>query len=151
MPVRIILCGTDWNINPDYIEIATKETEKFNSFTFRNPTCSCLYYFNKFLSEFGASQVLLEQKEGIKVYVAKVRNFKFYYAYSIQNWFYKVSINTIKKNTTSRFQFGLWGEIELFSVIKINENWKVTKITISSEQKNNEFGVRNCPGEFPRF
>lgn len=135
--------------NDEFITLHN-EIKEFNSFTSGKPTCNCLHFFNKFLSEFGCSSILLKQNDGIKVYVAKIGNFKFYYAYSLNNWLYTVTINTKKNMGSGKFEFGLWGEIEVFDIIGINENWSILSLTAINKSKEEGYMPVKCDNEFPR-
>ena len=74
-----------------------KEIEEFYYFTNKNLHCRCLYFFNKFISELGGAPVLLKQYQNIKVYSSIIGNFKYYYAYSIYDSLFTVSIKGFSK------------------------------------------------------
>jgi hypothetical protein len=138
------------NKNNKFIDIQN-EIKEFYAFTSGQPTCNCLHFFNKFLSEIGGSTTLLKHKEAIKVFMAKIGNFKFYYAYSLNNWAYTVTINMKKNMGSSKFIIGLGGEIEVFNIIEVNENWSVSNLTAIIRSKGNEFRTVKCENEFPRY
>jgi hypothetical protein len=135
--------------NNEFINLLN-EIKEFNSFTSNIPTCECLHFFNAFLSEFGGKVSVLKQKDNIIVSMAEIGNFKFYYAYSVNEWSYNVTVNMAKKTGWGKFEFGLWGEIEVFDIIQIDENWSISDLTVKINSKETWFNSVKCKNEFPR-
>ena len=137
-----------------------QEIQEFHSFC-GSLTCDCLIFFNKFLSILNGSSKLLKQKEGIKVFVSEVGNFKFYYAYSKQINLYSITVRLSDKNQTTNsygsynlgeYKFGMCGEIEIFRVATKNDNWTNIEIEVELKMAGDiQYNSRNCNDKFPRF
>ena len=129
--------------------------KEFNSFTSNSQTCDCIYYFNRIISDLGGSSVLHEEKDGVMICSAKIGNFRFFYAYAKNNWLHKVSVSTSRMvesgfSSSGSASFGLYNEIEVFSVVKSKESWKISSVDVTVSSKNVGYSSIKCVGQFPR-
>lgn len=132
------------------------EINEFSNFFHTTPSFSCLSYFNKFISELGGTSTVLKQSNDVKIYVAKIGSFKFFYIYAINDFFYAIKINsTIQKygqylnNSTWEFNI-LLGTIKIFKVSTIKDKSIISKLSAIKKDdylKSNSYG---CENEFPR-
>ena len=131
----------------DEAEQLLKEIVEFYLFTMSKPRCNCTFYLNKFITEFGGQSTLLKEQDNIKIFYAKINNFKYYYAYSKKNQLQTV---TIKIGSTIH-TFGIMNEIDIFKITEINKNLTISKIQIEvkGEEEKINYGT-SCRNEFPR-
>lgn len=126
------------------------EIREFESFISRS-TCECLYYFNKFLNEIGAQSYFITQQVDIKVFVAVAGNFKFYYAYSLNNWLQTVTINTRMTNGYEKTLFGLHEEVEIFKITSKDVKTKTFNVMVEVLNKEKKKKYDECEDKFPRL
>lgn len=136
--------------NEDF-HILLTEIYEFENFLRGNSTCECLCYFNKFLNEIGAQSYFLKQQEDINIFVAFAGNFKFYYAYSLNNWLKTVTINTKMTNGYETFKFGLYEEIEIFKITSKLEKTKSFNVKVKIINKEKKHKYNECEDTFPRL
>jgi hypothetical protein len=126
-----------------------REAEDFESFTSQNNTCDCLSHLNKFISEFGGSRILLKEQDGIKICMAEIGKYRYYYAYSVLNYSYTIKIKTTRTDGWGSFEFGTSGEVEIFDILRNNESWKITQVEVIKSEIQG-YGIVKCKNEFPR-
>jgi hypothetical protein len=133
------------------------ETKEFNTFSSNSPTCECLSNFKDILKIFDGQSVFLKEQDGLRIFGIRLGNFDYYYAYSRDLLSYDIVIESSYvvessySRGSSRNAFGLWGEIEVFTIREKNKILSINKVSVTPTHSPLEWSDHNCKNEFPRF
>jgi len=132
------------------------EIKEFDSFvSFNQPSCVCLKYFSKFLSELGASTKILKKLDSLSINIATIGNFNLYYVIPKYFLLYTLDVNmkNVSDNRTCWDKFGLLGDVKGFNIEEKKEIYYITGVTfkiIKDYDIEEEYKFCDCKEEFPR-